>query len=353
MPTYASAWEWKPEPAAWYKNLEQALIRWCPAAELRLDRDLIVESVIPAVLSGESWLFHPCISALTWPRDLRHASRDLQFAAWVAAHVNLPPTSVELNSQVWIWAPSGGQSLPQGTCDVRMLGEQIAQDPWPCRIAIDVWCESAKVFPRHSWATSELTNDERTLDLPEAICSFVETLAVGTQCFPDSIEWLASVTKIAVPLRGSASHSRSASYEKVPGLVDLTFGDDLHTLEALVHESAHQHLFIAKAGAPLADPKDSTTYKSPLRPDPRPLGAVLTAYHAIMYMGTLYSEASRVKLLWHRRADARLEVLRADLADAERILDSNRSRLTEMGRSVLDTTMDLAGRVTARAAVTC
>jgi HEXXH motif-containing protein len=65
-------------------------------------------------------------------------------------------------------------------------------------------------------------------------------------------------------------------------------------LESIVHESAHLHLYMALAQEPLIDPDHDGHYKSPLRPDPRPLRGILLAYHALAYIAALFADVSRL-----------------------------------------------------------
>jgi hypothetical protein len=60
-------------------------------------------------------------------------------------------------------------------------------------------------------------------------------------------------------------------------------------------------------------------------------------------MATLYSDFGRIRLSSDGQVERKLATLRTQLADAEHTLVSHRQRLTALGQSVLDTTMDLAG----------
>jgi HEXXH motif-containing protein len=254
----------------------------------------------------------------------------------------MAPTAVTVSEPLWLWSPGGGMQVPAGVYDLVALGGQMLQEAGPWRIAVDVWCNSTGVVADQSWAALPPSAVELKTDLPDAISSFLRATELGARRFPECIDWVADVVKVTIPLRGTLSHTLSASDQVFPGLVYLTFGDELNVLEALVHEAAHQYLFLLRAGGPLADPTDMRTYVSPLRPEPRPLGAVLTAYHAIMYMASLYSDIVRAGFLLDGRPERRLATLRTQLASAERTFAAYRGRLTDLGRSVLDASMELA-----------
>src|SRR5262249_5600417 len=162
----------------------------------------------------------------------------------------------------------GGMRVSAGVHDLRLLGTQMTQDSGPRRIAVDVWCNTTGEVPEKSWAALPPAAIELKTELPEAICSFLRATEMGSRRFPKCMEWVTNVVKVTIPLRGTLSHTLSSSSQIFPGLVYLTFGDELNVLEALVHEAAHQCLFLLRAGDTLADPADKTTYTSPLRPDP-------------------------------------------------------------------------------------
>ena len=121
----------------------------------------------------------------------------------------------------------------------------------------------------------------------------------------------------------------------------LTLHNELQAIEALVHESAHQHLFMAETAGALVDPRHTAIYKSPLRDDPRPLRGVLLACHALAYIAAYYTDALQASLSAARRLESHISETRHKLHDALKILLANRQYLTAHGGDFLDRTMEV------------
>jgi HEXXH motif-containing protein len=107
-------------------------------------------------------------------------------------------------------------------------------------------------------------------------------------------------------------------------------------LEALIHESAHRQLFFLEAQGPLVNPHDRGLYPSPLKSDPRPLRAVLAAYHALVYMAAFNVELVQAKLQPGGEIERTLDHLRGQLLAAETTLLRHRRVLTSYGEECLD-----------------
>jgi HEXXH motif-containing protein len=124
-------------------------------------------------------------------------------------------------------------------------------------------------------------------------------------------------------------------------VVFLTLHNELQAIEALVHESAHQHLFMAEATSALVDPRHTSVYKSPLRDDPRPLRGVLLACHALAYIAAFYTDALNGSVSAARRVEVHLSATRKKLTEALDILLANRQHLTAEGYDFLDHTVEV------------
>ena len=141
--------------------------------------------------------------------------------------------------------------------------------------------------------------------------------------------------RIAIPLTNhGADRVRSWSSRTHPGAVHLDIDSGgLRVLEALVHESAHCHLYMQEASGPLIEAGDTGLYESPLRSDPRPLRGILLAYHALAYICAFYSDAIIRELGDGSFAMHELTRSREKLLQAERIIGESESRLTPSGRN--------------------
>jgi HEXXH motif-containing protein len=116
---------------------------------------------------------------------------------------------------------------------------------------------------------------------------------------------------------------------------------EVQTVEALVHESAHQHLFTAEAAGALVDPHHTALYKSPLRADARPLRGVLLACHALAYIAAYYTDALRESIAPAQLLETQLERTRHKFNDALSVLLTNNRHLTIEGRDFLDRTVEV------------
>jgi HEXXH motif-containing protein len=162
-------------------------------------------------------------------------------------------------------------------------------------------------------------------------------------CLAECFEWVSAVTQVVVPLRQtSGERSDSSSSPQLPGAVFLTLQSELQVIEALVHESAHQHLFLVEAEGPLVDPALTATYRSPLRPDPRPLRGVLLAYHALSYIAACYTDALEADMADCAALENAREKVRRGMDDAEETVSSNRRHLSELGETFVARTGEVA-----------
>lgn len=81
----------------------------------------------------------------------------------------------------------------------------------------------------------------------------------------------------------------SASYREAIGTVYLTLHPNVMTMtEAVIHEFQHNKLNVASHGAEFLVNAFHPLYKSPVRPDPRPLWGIMLAVHAFLPVAELY-----------------------------------------------------------------
>ncbi len=109
------------------------------------------------------------------------------------------------------------------------------------------------------------------------------------QYLPGEAEEMVTLLQHVIPVGYDDVKHLSASYREAVGTVYLTLHPNLMTMtEALIHEfqhnkfnlSAYQTEYLSNAFHPL--------YKSPIRPDPRPLWGITLAVHAFLPVAELY-----------------------------------------------------------------
>ncbi len=81
----------------------------------------------------------------------------------------------------------------------------------------------------------------------------------------------------------------SASYREAIGTMYLTLHPNVMTMvEAVLHEFQHNKFNVASDGVDFVSNAFHPLYKSPIRPDPRPLWGILLAVHAFLPVAELY-----------------------------------------------------------------
>jgi HEXXH motif-containing protein len=99
---------------------------------------------------------------------------------------------------------------------------------------------------------------------------------------PDYGRWVEELVRQVIAVPAAAHQLISNSDASRPGEIHITAGRTVaETLEMLVHEASHQHLFVAQLFGSLDDGTDARLYYSPVRGTKRPIGAILVAYHAV------------------------------------------------------------------------
>jgi HEXXH motif-containing protein len=141
-----------------------------------------------------------------------------------------------------------------------------------------------------------------------------------------------------VPVGFDAEAHLSASYREAIGTVYLTLHPQPMTMtEAVIHEFSHNKINALFETDPLLHNAYSPLYKSPARPDPRPLHGVLLAVHAFVPVARLY-EAMREEndpLTQHPSFDSRFRQIVAGNHQGIEVL-SRHAEPTPAGRAVLD-----------------
>jgi HEXXH motif-containing protein len=92
-----------------------------------------------------------------------------------------------------------------------------------------------------------------------------------------------------VPVGFDAERHLSASYREAVGTVYMTLHPNLMTMtEAVIHEFQHNKANVSAYSVDYLSNAFHPLYKSPVRPDPRPLWGILLAVHAFLPVAELY-----------------------------------------------------------------
>ncbi len=141
-----------------------------------------------------------------------------------------------------------------------------------------------------------------------------------------------------VPVGFDTEKHLSASYQEAIGTIYLTLHPHPMTMtEAVIHEFSHNKINALFELDDLLINAFQPLYKSPVRPDPRPLHGVLLAVHAFLPVALLYErmKAADDPLSRHAEFDRRFDAIRAlNHEGATTVL--THAQPTPVGRSVLD-----------------
>jgi hypothetical protein len=335
-------WLWQPSDSAWFDRVHDQAAQWEPSRELRLDGEQIRRVIQENAAKRARWLVHPCVNAITSPKLESKLQRDFQLAVWIALSTSEALGVVTLDGPIWAWAPGGGIRLEPGAHDLAALARTLGKQEDSSPITVDPWARSMKMSFHQLWRDATPFGVEEETALKAELKLLLRALTAAEHYLADCFAWVRSRTQVVIPLRQlSGEHSSSSSAADLPGVVFLTIHSELQAIEALVHESAHQHLFVAEAAALLVDPRHTARYKSPLRDDARPLRGVLLACHALAYMAAYYTDAKSASMSPIPSLETKIFATREKLIAARDILLANRQHLTAEGCVFLDRTLEV------------
>lgn len=116
-----------------------------------------------------------------------------------------------------------------------------------------------------------------------------EALELIAAHLPELHAEMGSLLVELVPVGYDEVKHLSASYREALGTVYLTLHPQLMTMaEALIHEYQHNKLNLASYALEHLHNAFEPRYRSPVRPDPRPLWGILLAVHAFLPVAALY-----------------------------------------------------------------
>ncbi|MEO8605097.1 MAG: HEXXH motif-containing putative peptide modification protein [bacterium] len=116
-----------------------------------------------------------------------------------------------------------------------------------------------------------------------------ESFALVERFLPGEFAEMGVLLREIVPVGYDDVRHLSASYREAVGTVYLTLHPNVMTMtEALIHEFQHNKFNVAAYGATFLNNAFQPLYKSPIRPDPRPLWGIVLAVHAFLPVAELY-----------------------------------------------------------------
>lgn len=116
-----------------------------------------------------------------------------------------------------------------------------------------------------------------------------ESFALIERFLPGELAEMRMMLREVIPVGYDEVRHLSASYREVIGTVYLTLHPNVMTMtEAVIHEFQHNKFNVSSYGATYLSNAFHPLYRSPIRPDPRPLWGILLAVHAFLPVAELY-----------------------------------------------------------------
>lgn len=175
---------------------------------------------------------------------------------------------------------------------------------------------------------------------PEAewVATLAESFALVEQYLPAEHAEMATMLHEIVPVGYDAEKHLSASYREAVGTVYLTLHPNVMTMtEAVIHEFQHNKFNVSAYGAEYIRNAFAPLYKSPVRPDPRPLWGILLAVHAFLPVAELYRRMRDGGHPWAARPEFARRMTEIDLKNHEGMeMLRAHAELTPAGRALFD-----------------
>jgi HEXXH motif-containing protein len=113
--------------------------------------------------------------------------------------------------------------------------------------------------------------------------------ALVERFLPGEFAEMDTMLQEVIPVGFDSRRHLSASYREAVGTVYLTLHPNLMTMtEAVIHEFQHNKINVSAYSTEFLSNAFHPLYKSPIRPDPRPLWGIILAVHAFLPVAELY-----------------------------------------------------------------
>jgi hypothetical protein len=302
-----------------------------PPPEIEIHLPTFRSAVEQAKLRRVSWLFHPCFAALTVDTD--PLSAFVQVLIWISRNEPVVSWGITSDQYLTVWTAGGGEIIAPGRHTSASLASEDSQIPPSC-VPIDLWGFSIGRQNKDMLSIQEPIGPHRRRRIVEGVSRLISALANMEQKLPRCLNWLRHATRLIVPLvRDNDGKVRSASRETALGAIFCDLAEFTHLLEAIIHETAHQHFYLTEMSLPLVQ-NESARYYSPLRKEFRPLRGVFLAYHALVHISSFYVAALETKLIPADHGETNLQVIQGDLDIARQSMAQGFNGLTDAGREL-------------------
>jgi hypothetical protein len=165
-----------------------------------------------------------------------------------------------------------------------------------------------------------------------------ESFALIERFMPGEFAEMAMMLHAVIPVGYDSERHLSASYREAVGTIYLTLHPSVMIMtEAIVHEFQHNKLNVSTYSTEYLSNAFHPVYKSPVRPDPRPLWGILLAVHAFLPVAELYRRMRDGGHPWSAQPDFERRMSELDLKNHEgmEMLRAN-GQFTPAGRALFD-----------------
>lgn len=170
-----------------------------------------------------------------------------------------------------------------------------------------------------------------------------EWIAILDECFtlieqfmPGELAEMRTMLHAIIPVGYDEEKHLSASYREAVGTIYLTLHPSVMIMtEALIHEFQHNKFNVSAYSTQYLINAFHPLYKSPIRPDPRPLWGILLAVHAFLPVADLYRRMRDGGHPWAQRPDFTRRMAELDLKNHEGMnMLRAHAQLTDAGRAM-------------------
>jgi HEXXH motif-containing protein len=246
-------------------------------------------------------------------------------------------------------AVAGGAELARLPVDLEVMGRALADDPRGFRFAprfrrIGTIAHFATI-DHNPIAEFELHPEKAGNHIDLGGRSEEEWIDVLAQCFalverfmPGEFAEMGMMLHEVIPVGYHDVRHLSASYREAIGTIYLTLHPNVMTMaEAVIHEFQHNKFNVSAYSADYLTNAFHPLYKSPVRPDPRPLWGILLAVHAFLPVGELYRRMRDAGHSWAALPEFERRLAELDLKNHEGMeMLRAHADFTPAGRAMFD-----------------
>jgi HEXXH motif-containing protein len=145
-----------------------------------------------------------------------------------------------------------------------------------------------------------------------------QSFALVERFLPGEYAEMGTMLHQIIPVGYDCERHLSASYREAVGTVYMTLHPSVMIMtEALIHEFQHNKFNVSAYNAEYLSNAFHPLYKSPVRPDPRPLWGIVLAVHAFLPVAELYRRMRDAGHEWAKRPDFERRMAELDLKNHE------------------------------------